>query len=256
MTALIGIYCQDGVVIGADSAATSATAGGQPTVEQPILKINIIAGKLIIAGTGAVGLGQRFNAVIDKLWQTNGFRNQDEIGFAKTAAVAGIKDFGETGATKGSYGALMAYPCKDMRNRQGLHLVEFSAQDFQPEQKNSSLWYVSMGSGQNIIDPFLAFMREIFWKDGPPRVQDGVFAATWLLDHAVRVNPGGVNSPVRIATLENSGSGPLARLLEDDELLEHRQYQRAAKDALRNFKEYMELQSGAQNIPEPPKALS
>ena len=48
-----------------------------------------------------------------------------------------------------------------------------------------------MGSGQPITDPFLALMRSIFWGDGLPTVQDGTFAVTWALEHAIEVNPGG-----------------------------------------------------------------
>ena len=51
MTALVGIYCKDGIVIGADSAATSTTGGGQRTIEQPVMKIDIIDDRIIITGS-------------------------------------------------------------------------------------------------------------------------------------------------------------------------------------------------------------
>jgi len=252
VTALVGIFCKDGIVIGADSAATSATAGGQPTIEQPVMKIDIIDGKIIIAGTGSVGLGQRFNAVVRELWSTKQFSNKTEVTVAKMLSHATIQDFGSTFLKPGQFGALVAYPCKNGNQAEACHLVEFAVADFQPEFKNPNLWYVSMGSGQTIIDPFLGFMRDIFWQDGPPSVQDGVFAATWLLDHAVAVNPGGVNAPVRISVIEKLKGDWKARLLSDDDLHEHRANQEAAKEALRNYKKHMGGEQDAVDIPAAP----
>lgn len=254
MTALVGIFCSDGVVIGADSAATSALSNGMRTVEQPVMKIDIIDGKIIIAGTGQVGMGQRFSALTHGLWANRKLMGKDEFGFAKELARSAIADFAETNAKTGQYGALVAFPCKS-RSPNGHHLVEFAVTDFQPEFKNSNLWYVSMGGGQMVVDPFLCFIRDIFWQSGPPTLQDGIFAATWLLDYAVAVNSGGVNAPVRIAVLEKTAGDWRARLVSDEELLEHRDSQSAAKDALRNFKARIVTESAARDIPQPPAAL-
>lgn len=250
MTALVGIFCKDGIVIGADSAATSSTAGGQRTIEQPVKKIEIIEDRIIIAGTGQIGMGQRFCHQVKTLWANKKLSGQDEFAFAKTIAQAAIQDFRETQCSPGQYGALVAFPCKS-----GLHLVEYAVADFQPEFKNKNLWYVSMGSGQSIIDPFLGLFREVFWGDDPPTVQEAIFATTWMLDHAVKVNPGGVNGPIRIAVLESEKGDWKARLLSNDELLEHHGSVAAAKDALRNYKVRLVKDEGAVDIPTAPAGL-
>ena len=59
MTVLIGVRCTDGVVIGADSAATSA-AGNIHLLKLASDKIVIVGDRVIVAGTGQIGLGQRF----------------------------------------------------------------------------------------------------------------------------------------------------------------------------------------------------
>ena len=70
MTLVVGILCKDGVVIGADSAITFGLSSQQPTIEQPYSKkITVILDQVIIAGTGAVGLGQRFAETTAKLWE-------------------------------------------------------------------------------------------------------------------------------------------------------------------------------------------
>lgn len=247
MTALVGIFCKDGVVIGADSAATSATAGGQRTIEQPVMKIEIVADRIIIAGTGQIGMGQRFCHQVRTLWESKRLSAQDEFGFAKIIAVAAIQDFAETKCSQGQYGALVAFPCKS-----GPHLVEYAVADFQPEFKSKNLWYVSMGSGQTIIDPFLGLFREVFWGDDPPTVQEAIFATTWMLDHAVKVNPGGVNGPIRIAIMEQEKGDWKARLLSEDELLEHQGSVAAAKDALRHYKDRLVKEEDAVALPQAP----
>jgi 20S proteasome alpha/beta subunit len=247
MTVLIGVYCKDGVVIGADSSATFA-AGPARTIEQPTEKIFIVGDCVIIAGTGSVGLGQRFSAIVQKAWDENQFRGS-EIELAKQLSANTIADFSSTHLKTGMYGALLAFPCTRKP-----YLCEFDVQMFQPEFKTERLWYVSMGSGQAIADPFLALIREVFWSDGPPTVQEGVFAVTWALDHAIRVNPGGVNGPSRVAVLENTGSGHYgARLLSPADLDEHRQNIDEAKKVLRGFRtSSSKMAESAPDLPNPP----
>lgn len=64
-----------------------------------------------------------------------------------------------------------------------------------PEEATRELPFIALGSGQAIADPFLAFLREIFWKDKEPSIGDGVFAATWTLLHSIRTAPGGIAEP-------------------------------------------------------------
>ena len=93
-----------------------------------------------------------------------------------------------------------------------------------------------MGSGQHITDPFLALMRDIFWKNSPLTLQDGKFAVTWALSHVIDVNPGGINHPMQISVLERteeSGEQFKARFIDKDELQEHYKNIDEAKKHLR-----------------------
>ena len=218
MTILVGLRCQEGVVIGSDSSATFTTPSIH-TIEQPAKKVTIIENKVIVAGAGQVGLGQRFNAVVEKAWSEKFFSgtNTTPLEIAKRLSAAGINDFVETSAPKGEYGALVAFPCGKK-----FCLCEFAIKDFQPELKDENIWYVSMGSGQTIADPFLGLLRRTFWKDSPPKLNEGIFAVTWTLEHAIELNPGGIKGPSQIAVMSANESGDLlARLLDDAELGEH-----------------------------------
>lgn len=246
MTAIVGVLCRDGLVIGTDSS-TTFTTGFMPTIEQPTQKLKIFSDVIIVAGTGQVGLGQRFGRIVEMAYADNVFRaGQHFTSVGKELCKRTMEDFATTQVKQGQYGALVGFPLGEKP-----YLCEFAISDFQPEFKTEAIWYCSMGSGQSITDPFLALMREIFWGSGLPTVQDATFAVTWTLDHAVQVNPGGINGPVRIAVMERSTSKLHARMLDDTDLEEHRQNIGQAKELLRTFPS---LQSAdAPGVPEVPK---
>lgn len=231
MTAIVGVLCRDGLVIGTDSSMTFVAGTGFRTIEQPTEKLKICFGSIIVAGTGQVGLGQRFNQVVEQAYTDRVFVGTNHFtSVGKELCKRARADFSSTQAPTAQYAALVGFALGGKP-----YLCEFALADFQPEFKTETMWYCSMGSGQPITDPFLALMREVFWGSGLPSVQDATFAVAWALDHAVRVNPGGINGPVRIAVLEQGTGKSGARLLEDADLEEHFQNIEQAKERLRTF---------------------
>jgi 20S proteasome alpha/beta subunit len=235
LTVLVGVLCKEGIVVGADSAATSCV-GPHKIIEQPTTKkIEIIDNRFIVAGTGPVGLQQRLvhtitNLAIDRKLNSD---RVDGISAARQISKSMIEDMRSTYMPLGRFGALVAYPIGKL-----FHLCEFDQELFQPELKTPDLWYVSMGSGQPITDPFLAFIREIFWTDGkPPSLQDGIFATVWAIQHAITVNPGGINEPIRIATLTlDERDKPQTRSLDASEIQEHLSNVEGAKEHLKEYR--------------------
>ena len=247
MTAIIGVLCTDGVVVGTDSSGTF-TAGQLRTIEQPTEKLDILSDRIVLAGTGQIGLGQRFKRIVEHAWGNNVFKG-DAIEVCRQLSAAAIQDFNSTAAQRGQYGAVVVFPVGNK-----LHLCEFAEADFQPELKLSHprLWYVSMGSTQLITDPFLAFIREVFWVESQPNVKQATFAVLWTLEHAISVNPGGVNGPPRLATAQRIDGECRARLLTAAELDEHRQAIALAKQGLRSALESLGgTASSAPDVPQP-----
>lgn len=217
MTAVVGILCKDGVVVGSDSSATFTNVV-QPTIEQKTKKIDIVENRVIVAGSGQVGLGQRFVGIVKDAHGNKLFSKHTQLEVGRALSEATIKNFISTNCPAGQYGALLAYAS-------GNHcfLCEFDVKDFQPEWKNERMWFVSIGSGQQITDPFLGLMRRVFWEDALPSVADATFVAVWTLQHAIELNTGGINGPIQLSVLRKSGcQGNFeAHLLTDDELQEH-----------------------------------
>ena len=224
MTAVVGVLCSDGVVMGADSSATSASASGLSTIEQPTNKLSIIGDRILTASSGSVGLKQRFERIVEDAREEEFWRTDHYIDVGRRLSATAINDFSSTGIGIGKIGlsALVAF-YSDSQPR----LCELASRDFQPEFKDENIWYVSIGSGQLITDPFLALMRNIFWDEGMPTVQDAILTVTWTLEHVVEVNPGGINKPIRIAILQedSQNSGNIAaRLLDDADLQEAKEH--------------------------------
>lgn len=251
MTVIVGIRCKDGVVIGTDSAMTFGPSAQQPTIEQPFHeKIAIVSGHIIVAGTGEIGLGQRFTDVAERLWREKAFQGKSAIGIGRLLAKGAVEDFSATQVKQGSYGALVAVP-----SNRTAELIEFSLSHFQPEIKTQANWYVSMGSGQAVADPLLGFVRSTFWGNEPPSRQEGIFAVTMVLKLACEMAPFGVAEPIQMALLSPQVKGPPSAFkLTEEELLEH---MGNVEGAIDHFKKYRGLLRGTDGaVLTPPVAPS
>ena len=223
MTVLVGVKCTDGVVIGTDSMATS-THGPAHLLQTQTDKIQIIGERVIIAGSGSVGLSQRFAHCVQELWDADHFTN-NLWDCLQGISASTVQNFQSTnvpyrGPPDGfGLGALLAAPIEN-----NAHLVEFGIADFQPELKDGKITFVAMGSGQMLAEPFVAFVRRVLWADGEPNVQEATFGVYWALDHTIKYAPGGVGEPIKIAILKRVKGKWKARLLGEDELQEQLQH--------------------------------
>jgi 20S proteasome alpha/beta subunit len=235
MTVLVGVLCQDGVVVGSDSSATFAASAHLSTIEQPVRKTFVLAPDMILASTGSGGLGQRLEHLLRSLrQQTPNWleRHHQEIILQISAGM--IQNMRSTFLPPGQIGALVAFACQDT-----FHLCEFSTADFQPEMKTEDTWFVSMGSGQMITDPFFGLLRRTLFRDSRPTLRQGILAACWALDNAIQLNTGGINGPMQLAILSRpDGAGPFhARLLDPDEVREYAAAIQGIEDYLADYRQ-------------------
>ncbi len=192
-------------------------------VRLPTDKLAIIGGKVIVAGSGAVGLGQRFQAFVQNAWD-QGLFNDVAMNCTLNLASSVVANFKATHVPLSSqmgwgYGALLAAPFGD-----GPALAEFGQIDFQPELKLGKLHFVTMGSGQVLADPFIAFISRVLWGGEAPDVRNALFGVYWALQHTIDCAPGGVGKPIRLATLQQVQGEWMARAIEEDELQEPAQH--------------------------------
>ncbi len=244
MTVVVGILCQDGVVIGSDSAATFA-AGQIHTIQQPTDKVAVIGEEVVLAGTGEVGLGQRFENILQSVHTAGHFAKRDRFEITQIIARNAVDNFNTTAAQPGLYGALLGFKCID-----GFQLCEFAVKDFQPEFKTPKNCFVSMGSGQLNADPLLGMFGRVFFGSDLPSVVEGIFVATWTLRLAIELAPLGVRGPIQMATLTSKSDGsPKAQRISENDLQEHEDNAKQAEEYLARYPQVLSSSSG-EDIPD------
>ena len=256
MTLIIGIKCSDGLILGADSAATMSTATGLETVVQPMPKLEVVNDKIIVGVSGPVGLGQLYtdrvanvcddicNKDVPEVCRTlrNEFIKDARIAFQMAQLATSV--LGPQARASVISSMLVALATKNNE----LQLVEVDSQ-CNPETVKPEIAFSSIGIGKSIADPFLAFVKHLFWEDRLPSMSDGNFAVVWTLKHACRIAPSGIREPIQMAVLVIEGTQPKARKLSRAEILEHEENIDEVEDY---FRKYQEEQRPSTKEPEPP----
>ncbi len=251
MTSIVGAYCTDGVVIGADGLSTFV-AGARPTMQQPTEKIEIVKDRVLVTSSGSVGLAQRLEEVARIAWSQNSIRKKRAVAIGKNIANRMNQDIASTEASAQYFSALIAYPAAGGE----LALCELApapdSKNLQPEWKTpNDNWFVTIGGGQFLTDPFIGFLRSTLWNQGAPDLNGGIFTVLWALLHACELSPGGVGEPISMAVLRKDG---VATKLTSEDLEPHREL---VKDAIRHMADFRDLITGVtEGVPEPPQLPS
>lgn len=124
----------------------------------------------------------------------------------------------------------------------------------QPELLNKDNYYLSLGSGKPLADPFLRFIVDTFCPNGPPTVREAIFLATWVVQHVIDTSPGGVAGPIKIAAMSAMENEWEAYELPENEIDEHREAVGSASNALRDWRDELmsDISDSAEDLPRPP----
>ena len=237
MTLILGILCDDGVVMASDSAATLGFSGQYTIGQQEVQKIRNLSDRILYSSTGGVGMAQLLTERISRLWRDKILATgtpeacMDKIGKAISEVVTPYMTTAQiVRQLTGDVGpslckSLVAFP---VQNAPVLCQFEYNGV---PERATSDLPFVALGSGQSIADPFLAFLRRVLWTSSKPTVAEGKLAAVWTIDHVRRTNAGGVGGAIQLATLQPGTKECVVKMLGQDDVEEHLQRIDAAERA-------------------------
>ena len=243
MTLIVGILCEGGIVLAADSQATLGSPAGMTAAVRTARKLTIVHEKAVIGVSGPVGLGQRLTALIEEKTKNHFHHDPMKIvGQLRSEMWSLVKPEIEASqvvarATNNANflqnalcTTLVAMPTGD-----GAKLIQFAA-DCSPEFATPELPCVSIGSGQRSADPFLSFLRRTLWPNsGLPTVADGLLLAHLTVRHVVDVDPSGVGGDSQLVSLAQVNGDWVAR--EHDQA-EREQHEAAAKDLERVIAEW------------------
>lgn len=222
MTLIVGLIAKDGVVIGADSAATLGPGFGMRTIaEHSVQKIHNIHGRVLLATSGPVGLSYIFASILAPLVQKNEFtRKYTDVDMAQSIRDC-IYDAWKDAIEKSNFGAqklndghllengrLTAVVGFKYHEDKKFGLAEFMA-DGTYEVKRAALPFVSIGSGQMTADPFLSYTVKLVKENGELTLERATLAAVWTLQHAIDCTAGGLAEPIHISRIEGQAAGGL-----------------------------------------------
>lgn len=250
MTVVVGFYCRDGIVIGADSMLTPSM-GGISVGHHKGQKVHLLSGNQLFAFAGDQGQAARFQIMADgshAMPATVGHA----IDFPLILTQSLIQQFQNTGVGQQiGVNTLLGF---EHGGQQQLCVFEGL---IQPRLLDAAHYYVALGSGKLSADPFLRFLVDIFCLNGPPSVREATFLTEWAIQHVIDTNPGGVAGPIRIAVMErNPGGAWQSRLLTDNEVDDQGQAVESARQSLRDWRNSLTPQEigeeGSEDIPAPP----
>jgi hypothetical protein len=238
LTLIVGINCNDGVVLGADGATTFSTLGRATIRQEAKTKLRLINECVVLGVSGPVGLGQRLAGELQALNITATSYKKEYVAMSTLRGVFWRQMEPEYKIADVTKTVLGPAAQQSVLSESLLALPVDGAPTLLHCDHQASFSVVksfnTAGSGQGNADPFLAFIRRIFWPDRLPTLAKGIFAALWTLRHAIATSPGGVSGPVQLVILPQ---GCVARELSADDLEEHEQAIASTEEALARLQE-------------------
>lgn len=248
MTVVVAFFCSDGVVIAADSMLTPSM-GGMDVGHHHGLKVSVLDGPQLFAFAGDQGQAERFK-VMTHGSHTHISQVAHPLDYTIALSQSIIQQFQSTGLQLQmiNTNTVLAF------EKTGQHFCCVFEGPLQPRFLDNAHFYVALGSGKLSADPFLRFLVDTFCNgNSQPSVTEGLFLATWAVQHVIDTNPGGVAGPIRVATFERDSAGAyIARTLPEEEIAEHQQAVESAAQALRSWRDELQSGAAAEDAPEPP----
>jgi hypothetical protein len=99
-----------------------------------------------------------------------------------------------------------------------------------------------------LADPFLAFVCRVLWKTEMPTVDLGKFGVYWVLSHTIKLAPGKVGPPIRLATLRQVKGTWIAA---EQDTQESSQYIEALEDYIGCFEQPPIEEATPEPVPQP-----
>ena len=252
MTLIVGALCDNGIVIGSDGARSISG------LVHPAEKLHVLRDDWVVGLAGNVGVNQQnletFKTLYTKSTDTENLKKlRNRIGTSIRDSIHSVLGVDSNKLVTGTplppdlqNSALVALPSKE-----GIYLIQF---DFRGTSTlaSASPPFFAIGSGNLLAYSAFAFLN-VHWANGLPPISIGLFTTMYTLIHSIDIGATlGLSEPIQIATLQyGKNDKPIARILEDSELVEHRH-------DVKNFKKYVHEYNlrNVNDLPQPPQPPS
>lgn len=238
MTSILGIQCNEGIVIGADSMITMRAPHGD--IQLDGIKVHLPGKRGIVAFAGDVGISQTVLDHLETQWsQIEDAENKAE---AKETILQSVQR-----AMAYRHGQAVGrrerpvFACLVALTIQNRPVLLMFMEEPPAREARDGIYFLTAGSGQHFAFLFQKFLERIFWKDSAPStISEGIFSAMWTLSHIIDANATlGIGGPPQIAVLENRAPDGdwHARLLTASEFGEHQQQIQTLESAMKQVKD-------------------
>lgn len=227
MTLIIGIKCVDGIVLGADSAQTMPGY-----IQQSTRKIEIIGSDFVIGSSGSGHIAHQFRWAIEEAMASPEFctENLQAASNSLRQAIWPIveRNFSETAFLRqrstqpANFQDPTTYSLVALLAGRTPTLLSFN-ENGSPIEITADSVFGCLGSGCFAANPFLGFIKRIWWVDHNPSVAEGILATVWTLEHSIKVSSGGVADPKQLVVFSSTDGEWRAKELSSNELDEHHQ---------------------------------
>lgn len=216
MGLVLGVLCEDGVVIGSDSSRPN-NARDTPIPCAPLQKTYLIGRDMVLGSTGDVGFAQRLEMVLRELREDSRFLEWDHFVIARIMVAEAWQEFQATRSDLVGFGALVGFQCAT-----GVHLCELRPGDLQPEFKKPDVWFTALGRVGGTVSSLLGLLSRTVFHGRHPSLTEGIFVTVWALEHGQKLHPSCVCGPFHVAVLTAHAEDQPhpARMLSVEELTE------------------------------------
>lgn len=245
MTVVVAFYCPDGVVIAADSMITPRV-GNVNVGHHHGRKVDVISGPQIHAFSGDPGQANRFKMIAD-LSSATAATFAHPLQYPLNLTAQFVQQVIATGIQNSvDVNTFLTFV------HSGTHQCCVFEGLMQPRLLDEHHYYAALGSGKLSADPFLRFLTDIFCKAERPSVRDATLLATWVVQHVINTNPGGVAGPICLMTFERDAVGNYtAEELTQDEIQEHLQAVEGMCGAMEKWLRSMQSGAAGAEVPQP-----
>jgi 20S proteasome alpha/beta subunit len=246
MTVVVGFHCSDGVVIAVDSMITPSM-GNAALGHHHGQKVFALNGTQLFAFAGDQALAHRARYIVEQ--NPPLAATAHPLLHATHIHAVTSQHFGTT-AINIANANVVTVVAFDFNNTHQCCAFGIGG-GFQPMLLDAGNFFVALGSGKQFADPFLRFVADTFCSTGQPTVSEARFLATWVVQHVIETNPGGVAGPIRMAVLARNAQGQLEAIeLPADNVQEHLEAVKEAGQVLRDWR----AKGKAGQPPAPPAA--
>jgi len=242
MSLIVAICCTDGIVIGADDAATFAS-DRTPTIRASFKKIRVVDGISVISVAGTTGLLQQYEDVVSSTHGTEKFQAsrpveamnslRDEF-LQRTNAQFQVAQMLQQEHGRRPWDSCSSEIIVATRVDGRLRLFHYD-KHLAPQEVTLELPFVAIGTGQPTADPFIAHLRRIYYSEQSPDIALGVMTVAWTLKHATETGAPNVGGGRQIITLsDNNNEQTVISELSADQLQEHYEFIDRAEEMMRS----------------------